>query len=267
MEALQTRRALPARIPGGPDMAALYRCFPGPATRVIVSFLASFTLTVVKRQPYVSRRHGSAASPCTCCRYYPLGPSSKARSKDASVTLPSLESYIGFVVSASHTSVPALMGAFVYLRRLKSLLRPTPQDFPCAAHRLFLASLMLAARYVGEARENQRWAGYSLMRTGSYIFGFSHGEVNCAEDQLRKLLGRALSIDADDFWRESGPFRRRFYQTSSSPGDVARPRQVGGVDGDDRDWLEDAGQGEDMLHRTGRAARGNRMTSAVCEIG
>jgi hypothetical protein len=77
----------------------------------------------------------------------------------------------------------------------------------CTTHRIFLASLILAAKYLNDSSpKNKHWASYSHISTDAYSFGFSRTEVNLMEKQLLFLLDWDLRITEEDLYRELDPF-------------------------------------------------------------
>ncbi|KAI1380265.1 hypothetical protein F4677DRAFT_406287 [Hypoxylon crocopeplum] len=77
----------------------------------------------------------------------------------------------------------------------------------CTTHRIFLAALILAAKYLNDSSpKNKHWASYSHISTDSYSFGFSRTEVNLMEKQLLFLLDWELRITEEDLYRELDPF-------------------------------------------------------------
>ena len=136
----------------------------------------------------------------------PRSPPPRAvRSDDGS--LPSLEEFITQLVVSSNVQVPTLMSTLVYLNRLKSRLQPMAKGLRCTTHRIFLASLILAAKYLNDSSpKNKHWANYSVISTDAYSFGFSRTEVNLMEKQLLFLLDWELRITEDDLYRELDHF-------------------------------------------------------------
>jgi len=77
---------------------------------------------------------------------------------------------------------------------------------PCTTHRIFLASLILAAKNLNDSSpKNKHWARYSAVR-GFENFGFSITEVNLMEKQLLFLLDWDLRINPDDLYFHLEPF-------------------------------------------------------------
>ncbi|KAI5464737.1 hypothetical protein BGZ63DRAFT_350069 [Mariannaea sp. PMI_226] len=127
------------------------------------------------------------------------------RSEDGG--LPTLEEFITQLVVSSNVQVPTLMSTLVYLARLKSKLQPMARGLRCTTHRIFLAALILAAKYLNDSSpKNKHWANYSNINTEMYSFGFSRTEVNLMEKQLLFLLEWDLRITEEDLYRELDDF-------------------------------------------------------------
>lgn len=127
------------------------------------------------------------------------------RSEDGD--LPTLEEFITQLVVSSNVQVPTLMSTLVYLTRLKSKLQPMARGLRCTTHRIFLAALILAAKYLNDSSpKNKHWANYSNINTEMYNFGFSRTEVNLMEKQLLFLLEWDLRITEEDLYRELDDF-------------------------------------------------------------
>jgi hypothetical protein len=76
----------------------------------------------------------------------------------------------------------------------------------CTVHRIFLASLILAAKNLNDSSpKNKHWARYSAVR-GYENFGFSITEVNLMEKQLLFLLDWDLRINSEDLYYHLEPF-------------------------------------------------------------
>jgi G1/S-specific cyclin PLC1 len=122
-------------------------------------------------------------------------------------TMPTLEEFITQLVVSSNVQVPTLMSTLVYLTRLRSKLQPMARGLRCTSHRIFLAALILSAKYLNDSSpKNKHWANYSHINTDAYSFGFGRTEVNLMEKQLLFLLEWDLRITEEDLYREFDAF-------------------------------------------------------------
>ena len=174
-----------------------------PVSPDMIAYLAQQANAVIRCEsgrPYTNKKLPPTppATPPYDCRSAPLSP--------ASSNLPSLESFIQNLVDKSRVQVPTLMSSLVYLSRLQQRLPPVAKGMQCTVHRIFLASLILAAKNLNDSSpKNKHWARYSCVK-GYEAFGFSITEVNLMEKQLLFLLDWDLRITNDDLLTHFEPF-------------------------------------------------------------
>ncbi|KAI1177112.1 hypothetical protein F4777DRAFT_227412 [Nemania sp. FL0916] len=185
------------------NAAALEQFVRTPVSHAMVYHLAQAASNVIQCDPNMMppppRHETKYPTP-------PRTPSPNAIRCDDS-GLPTLEEFITQLVVSSNVQVPTLMSTLVYLTKLKARLQPMAKGLRCTTHRIFLAALILSAKYLNDSSpKNKHWANYSHVHCDGYSFGFSRTEVNLMEKQLLFLLDWELRITEEDLYRELDMF-------------------------------------------------------------
>jgi len=124
----------------------------------------------------------------------------------------SLETFVKNLVIYSGSKASDVMGALVYLSRLRTRIRPTGKKPAYITHRIILASLILSSKYLNDhSMRNTDWAKCSII---DHCLCFSPAEVNCLERQMLHLLDWDLHITENDLLIELEPFQRPLRDTA-----------------------------------------------------
>ncbi|KAI8323302.1 hypothetical protein GQ54DRAFT_316741 [Martensiomyces pterosporus] len=114
-------------------------------------------------------------------------------------SVPPLDLFITNLVLRSRVQAGTLICTLVYLQRLRRRLPKEARGMECTCHRIFLATLIVAGKYLNDASpKNKYWARYSTV--------FTVAEVNLMEKQLLFLLDFDLRIDNDDLNEAAAAF-------------------------------------------------------------
>ncbi|KAB8336823.1 hypothetical protein FH972_021132 [Carpinus fangiana] len=177
------------------NQAALDHFIRLPVSREMVAHLAQKASEVIRCEETPQQD-----------RNLPLTPPTTPPRGERDATMPSVEAFIINLVRESHVQVPTLMTSLVYLARLKQRLPPIAKGMRCTVHRIFLASLILAAKNLNDSSpKNKHWARYTHV-PGYGSFSFSTTEVNLMEKQMLFLLDWDMRVNEEDLFFHFEPF-------------------------------------------------------------
>lgn len=160
------------------DSQALKVLMKSPVTQDMISHLVNVTLKVV---------------PCKKSTSYP-SPASSPSSKRTN-QLPSLMTFISRIVRYTNVYAGTLLCTQVYLERLSSKLPKNAEGLPCTLHRIFLACLIISAKFNNDSSpKNKHWAKYTEGL-------FKLEDVNLMERQLLQLMNWDVTVSEDDLCR------------------------------------------------------------------
>lgn len=191
------------------NQAALIEFVTSPVSGDMIKYLAQQAVLVIRCEDRVMTASASTLDDEPSLPTPPATPPSDNPAGNGPGPfshIPTLEEFICSLVTRSHVEVPTLMTSLVFLGRLRARLPVVAKGMKCTAHRIFLASLILAAKNLNDSSpKNKHWARYTAVK-GYEGFAFSLSEVNLMERQLLYLLDWDTRVTQEDLEDHFEPF-------------------------------------------------------------
>ncbi|KAI9293486.1 hypothetical protein K502DRAFT_325313 [Neoconidiobolus thromboides FSU 785] len=113
--------------------------------------------------------------------------------------LPKLSTFVRNLIIRSRVQPATLFGTMVYLERLKSKFQNIIAKHECAPHRIMLAALIVAGKFLNDSSpKNKHWANYSQI--------FHICDINLMEKQMLEYLHFNLIVTEEELMKQYNSF-------------------------------------------------------------
>ncbi|KAK9760698.1 PHO85 cyclin-1 [Basidiobolus ranarum] len=192
-----------------------------PITEEMIAYVTDRAALVIKCNPPSDTDNRQLPSPPSTPTSSDIPLTTSSNRMATNKQIPSLELFIKELAAKSKVHTPSFLCTVIYLDRLRKRLPEFARGMECTCHRIFLATLIIASKYLNDASpKNSYWARYTSV--------FSLAEVNLMERQLLGLLDFNLRITIEELHQQlGGLWPKLSYSSTLSPALIPSPYNCG----------------------------------------